>query len=213
MPGTVYEDAVLGPELRDLRSPDQAPSYRRLTGGRQPGNNLMVRTMTGYVYVASSWRNQLQPDVVNGLRSAGIDCYDFRHPAPDNNGFSWVDIGAGATDRAPKPKGQDLVPVATYLKMINHPVAVEGFALPCGRSAHLELGWAVGAGKRTAILLEDPAELMYRMVDYLAPSFGDLLDWLIAGDCQDLIGQSRHEHSPTATEFTTSDQLVESEAS
>lgn len=27
--------------------------------------------------------------------------------------------------------------------------------LPCGKSAHLELGWAVGAGKRTIILLEE----------------------------------------------------------
>ena len=53
--------------------------------------------------------------------------------------------------------------------------------LPCGKSAHLELGWAVGAGKRTAILLEDPVEpeLMYRMVDHLAPNMQALLDWLV----------------------------------
>jgi hypothetical protein len=63
--------------------------------------------------------------------------------------------------------------------MIEHPRAIEGYdadfaamekadtfvmVLPCGKSAHLELGWAIGAGKRTAILLEDPVEpeLMYR---------------------------------------------------
>jgi hypothetical protein len=79
--------------------------------------------------------------------------------------------------------------------MIEHPLALDGFSkdyeamvradtfvlvLPCGKSAHLELGWAVGAGKRTAILLEDPVEpeLMYKMVDYLAPSLFDLLGWL-----------------------------------
>jgi hypothetical protein len=56
--------------------------------------------------------------------------------------------------------------------------------LPCGRSAHLELGWAVGAGKRTAILLDPDArdevtpELMYRMVDFVTPSVYDLLGWL-----------------------------------
>ena len=52
--------------------------------------------------------------------------------------------------------------------------------LPCGKSAHLELGWAVGAGKRTAVLHEDPCEpeLMYRMVDHLAPSMVSLLRWL-----------------------------------
>lgn len=94
-----------------------------------------------------------------------------------------------------KQKGADWEPVDQYMAMVNHPRAVEGFAadfgamqkadtfvlvLPCGKSAHLELGWAVGAGKRTAILLEDPVEpeLMYRMVDYLAPSLFDLLGWL-----------------------------------
>ncbi len=57
--------------------------------------------------------------------------------------------------------------------------------LPCGRSAHLELGWAVGAEKRTAILLDpDPKtntvtpELMYKMVDHIALDALDLLDWL-----------------------------------
>lgn len=100
-----------------------------------------------------------------------------------------------ATPAAIKPKGSDWEQVDEYLRMVEHPRAIEGFdsdfaamekadtfvlVLPCGKSAHLELGWAVGAGKRTAILLEDPVEpeLMYRMVDYLAPSLIDLLGWL-----------------------------------
>ena len=79
--------------------------------------------------------------------------------------------------------------------MIDHPVAIAGFeadfgamqradtfvlVLPCGKSAHLELGWAVGAGKRTAILLEDPVEpeLMYRMVDFMASHMDELIDWV-----------------------------------
>ena len=156
-----------------------------------------TRTKPDYVYVASSWRNPLQPAVVAALQSAGIDCYDFRNPRPGEHGFSWKDVGGQPNDetRGPVPKGADLVPVDTYLQMIDHPVAIAGYVndfeamsradafvlvLPCGRSAHLELGWAVGAGKRTAILLEDPAEpeLMYRMVDRLAPSLFDLLGWL-----------------------------------
>jgi len=92
-------------------------------------------------------------------------------------------------------KGSDWEEVDKYLRMIEHPRALEGFAadfaameqadtfvlvLPCGKSAHLELGWAVGAGKRTAILLEDPVEpeLMYKMCDYLAPTLINLLGWL-----------------------------------
>ena len=51
--------------------------------------------------------------------------------------------------------------------------------LPCGRSAHLELGWAIGAGKRTCILThgEEP-ELMAKMADHIATDVMDLLAWL-----------------------------------
>lgn len=100
----------------------------------------------------------------------------------------------GGKFAAPK-SGSDWEQVDEYLAMVNHPRAIEGFdadfgameeadtfvlVLPCGKSAHLELGWAVGAGKRTAILLEDSVEpeLMYRMVDHLATSLLDLLGWL-----------------------------------
>jgi hypothetical protein len=58
--------------------------------------------------------------------------------------------------------------------------------LPCGRSAHLELGFAIGQGQATAILLDGPMhpenkvtpELMYKMADYHAESLFDLLGWL-----------------------------------
>jgi hypothetical protein len=140
----------------------------------------------GYVYLASSWRNPIYPGVVAAVNAAGIDHYDFRNP-PNGAGFGWEEVGG-------RP-GTEPVPADVYAKMIEHPRALEGFAadfaaleradavvlvLPCGKSAHLELGWAVGAGKRTAILLEDPMqpELMYRAVDHLAPSLLDLLGWL-----------------------------------
>ena len=32
------------------------------------------------IYVASSWRNGYYPDVVDKLREAGHDVYDFRNP-------------------------------------------------------------------------------------------------------------------------------------
>jgi hypothetical protein len=175
-----------------------------------------------YVYVASSWRNHLQPAVIATLRAAGIDCYDFRNPDV-GTGFAWSQVGlqgprcrcdhswthgmcrSHGEPRQRNPQQPDALqcncpkditePVTDYLAALDHPRAVEGYVsdfdamqradtfvlvLPCGRSAHLELGWAVGAGKRTAILLEDPCtpELMYRMVDHLTPSLVDLLGWL-----------------------------------
>jgi len=149
--------------------------------------------MSDYVYVASSWRNPIQPKVIGALHAAEIDCYDFKNPE-GGTGFSWKEVKPGSTPGV-AGKGSDWETVDDYLAMVNHPRALEGFAadfaamvradtfvlvLPCGKSAHLELGWAVGDGKRTAILLEDPVEpeLMYRMVDHLSPSITDLMAWL-----------------------------------
>ena len=142
-----------------------------------------------YVYVASSWRCTMQEAVVCTLAAAGIPHYDFKNP-PNGAGFGWEEVMPGF-DRNAQQVHQD-----DYLAGLEHPRALEGFAsdfaamekadtfvlvLPCGRSAHLELGWAVGAGRRTAVLLDGPMvqpELMYRMVDYVAPSMLDLLGWL-----------------------------------
>ena len=39
------------------------------------------------IYLASSWKNTDQPDLVEALRNAGHDVYDFRNPTPDDAGF------------------------------------------------------------------------------------------------------------------------------
>lgn len=159
-------------------------------------------TRPTYVYVASSWRNPMQPAVVNTLRAWGIDCYDFRNPGEGSVGFSWRETRSHAAPVGIPGKGSDWESVDEYLRMIEHPRAVEGYAadfaameradtfvmvLPCGKSAHLELGWAIGAGKRTAILLENPVEpeLMYRGADYLATGLLNLLGWLGVEDTDD----------------------------
>ncbi len=135
------------------------------------------------IYLASSWRNTMQQAVVITLRKAGFEVYDFR----DADGFHWSEIDPGWLTWTPE----------TYSQMMNHPKADLGFnrdveamiwadtcvlVLPCGRSAHLELGWMTGQeGKETAILLNQDGfepELMYKMVDYVAPNLIDLLGWL-----------------------------------
>jgi len=109
------------------------------------------------IYVASSWRNPWQPGVVQLLREEGHEVYDFRAPVAGDAGFSWREID---------PLWQQWTP-EQYRKNLRHPAAERGFRYdmdalegcdacvlvqPCGTSAHLELGWAVGAGKRTAVL-------------------------------------------------------------
>jgi len=139
------------------------------------------------IYVASSWRNEEQPTVVSTLRSAGHEVYDFRNPWLGQGGFSWREIA---------PEWQQWTP-AQYLKiLLRHPTVGHGFLTdlramkwadtcvmvrPCGRSAHLELGWMAGAGKHTIILLaqqpEEP-ELMALLADDICLSIGEVLERL-----------------------------------
>lgn len=136
------------------------------------------------VYVASSWRNDWQQDVVARLREEGHDVYDFRNPAEGDNGFHWSEID-------PEWKGWQW---EEFLKSLQHPIAQAGFkkdmdalrwaeatvlVMPCGRSAHLELGYAIGAGQKTVILLEDgEPELMYLMADFVTGSLEQVAQFL-----------------------------------
>ena len=122
------------------------------------------------IYLASSWRNDLQPGVLADLRAAGHEAYDFHNPAPGNTGFHWSAID-------PAWQSWD---AETYREALEHPIAKDGFEhdwnamlasdacvllLPCGRSAHIEAGYFVGADKLLFILLagQNEPELMYRM--------------------------------------------------
>lgn len=123
------------------------------------------------VYVASSWRNAEQPSVVKHLRLCGHEVYDFRHPSGGDRGFAWSDI---------HPQWEAWNP-QQFVAGLDHPLAKAGFTkdmralddseavvlvMPCGRSAHLEAGYARGAGKLVVVLLSDgEPELMYRMLD------------------------------------------------
>jgi len=181
-----HEGDLLGPATTTT-----SPDYHPLGYAGRPAPD--------YVYVASSWRNPRQADVVAALKRAEIGCYDFRNP-PGGTGFSWREVksdydGPRVGTDGIRAKGSDWEQVDEYLRMVAHPRAVEGYAadfaamqradtfvmvLPCGKSAHLEIGYAIGAGRRTAILLEDPVEpeLMYRGADFLARDLGELLAWM-----------------------------------
>ena len=135
------------------------------------------------IYVASSWRNVLQPGIVVMLRRCGHEVYDFRNPAPGNNGFSWSEIDPDWQRWTPKQ----------YREALDHPIAKRGFecdmtalrecdacvlVLPSGRSASFEFGWAIGHGKQGAVVMFEPCEpeLMYLGSPILtAPD--DLFDW------------------------------------
>lgn len=139
------------------------------------------------IYVASSWRNVLQPATVTALRRCGHEVYDFRHPAPGDEGFRWTDVGAPDGYVAGKP-----VDPQRWRKMLAHPRAVSGYAsdikavrecdvvvyvLPCGRSASWEFGYAMGQGKPGYVVAFDDTEpeLMFREAKILV-NMGELFE-------------------------------------
>lgn len=126
------------------------------------------------IYVASSWRNPQQAEVVDLLRSWGHFVYDFKRPAPGQAGFSWSQIDENWHHWT----------AAQYVDALRTPIACQGYTfdmramewadtcvllLPCGRSAHLEAGWFAGRGKRTIVMTRDgeEPELMALMCNHI----------------------------------------------
>ena len=137
------------------------------------------------IYVASSWRNQYYPEVVQLLREAGHEVYDFRNPPHGGAGFHWTAVDPDAPNWT----------YAQYAEGLHHPLAERQFqadidaltwadtcvlVLPCGRSAHTEAGWMAGAGKRVVAYLPEMVEpeLMYKLFDDVAGSLEELVEKL-----------------------------------
>ena len=134
------------------------------------------------VYVASSWRNKYFPDVVQSLRAAGHEVYDFRNPPSGSGGFRWTDIDPDAPDWS----------FEQYSEGLRHPTAERQFAndmealewadtcvlvLPSGRSAHTEAGWCKGRGMKVVVYIPEmqEPELMYKLFDAVVGTPEDLL--------------------------------------
>lgn len=176
-----------GIDCYDFKNPEGGTGFswsEVKAGDAEPRTAVCAHCSAPIVKSTFAGMGRCEPDV-DPVRDPLI----WRH---ESNGYGACGLGASSAIPA---KGYDWEPVSDYLEMIAHPRAVAGYdsdfaamnradtfvmVLPCGKSAHLEIGWAVGAGKRTAILCEDPIEpeLMYRMVDYVAPTLMDLLAWL-----------------------------------
>ena len=132
------------------------------------------------VYIASSWRNEEHQQLVALMRAHGFDVYDFRNA---ETATTWAKMGL-----------PHLWSTSDFLQCLKHPEAERAFqsddkalrdcdicilALPCGRSAHLEAGLAMGAGKFTLIYLGDKwdgePELTYKMADGIVVSQNQLV--------------------------------------
>jgi hypothetical protein len=150
------------------------------------------------IYVASSWRNTHQPWVVDKLRVLGHAVYDFRgggdgwHAADGVGGFGWESVDSEWFHWTP----------SEYIEALRHPLASEGFerdmsalrkcdacvmVMPCGPSASMEMGWAVGAGKRVAVFcpgIREP-DLMVKMAHFITDRWDSIELWLSTSSLND----------------------------
>lgn len=108
------------------------------------------------IYLATSWRNESYYRVLNLLREAGYEVYDFREKA-----FKFDAI-------ADKP--WDTMSWQDQLKLLDNPLAEEAFnkdfnalkdsdvlvmLYPCGNDAHIELGYAAANGLYTIVYVQE----------------------------------------------------------
>lgn len=136
------------------------------------------------IYLASSWRNLEQPGLVRVLRDLGHDCYDFRNPKDDDTGFSWGEIDLNYPSWSAEQFIEALLSEEAGRGFANDWAAMRRsqigvLLLPSGRSAHIEAGYFVGAGKPLHIVLPENGpmvpELMYKMADKIHPNISSLV--------------------------------------
>jgi uncharacterized protein YcgL (UPF0745 family) len=133
------------------------------------------------IYVASSWACEDPSRVGCSLRAAGYEVYGCRGLG-DRGNFLWDVLDAK----------WEAWTSEEFRKRLDHPKVIAGFerdmrsleaadacvlALPSGRSAHLEAGWAVGNGIPLIIYAAKPEqpELMYRMAQAICAREDELL--------------------------------------
>lgn len=130
------------------------------------------------LYVASSWRNVFFDLVLHDLGEAGIEYYNFRD---DNASFNWTELSLDWKSWDAQGMLSALADNRSELAFKNDFDALKEcdaclLVNPCGKSAHLEAGYFVGAGKPLVILVDsgDP-DLMYKMADLVTPNLHDAI--------------------------------------
>jgi len=152
------------------------------------------------LYVASSWRNTVYTTLLQNLRDTGHECYDFRNPGDGDDGFSWSKVD-------PEWKSWTL---DQYNNGLLHPASQQGFkldksaldwceqlvlVLPCGKSAHVEAGYASGCGKKVHVYIPQGMKEDYKGNPIWEPELMYLLFTTICGNL-DGLNYALHKHRP-----------------
>ena len=132
------------------------------------------------IYIASSWKNKFQQQLVEELRKRGHKVYDFKHPNGRNDVPVWESVSVTQNLRSAYVEKCAAMQDADTCILL----------LPAGRSSHIEAGHMNGMGKRVFVMdtsKEVTPELMYLALDDYFFDFEELyqaVDKPIPGVCR-----------------------------
>lgn len=131
------------------------------------------------VYIMGSMRNAQVPKVAKVLRLAGWDAFDDWHcTGPESDDFWQKYEKQRRRSYAEALAGWHARDVFEFDKKHLDRCDIGVLVLPAGKSAHIELGYLVGCGKKAYILMDgepDRFDLMYLFATKVFTSLEDLL--------------------------------------
>lgn len=143
------------------------------------------------IYIATSWKLELEAKALaENLRMYGHEVDLFCDPTTGRFVFSFQALGDPSQLDQHQINANELAQRAFIQdrSMIEWSDAVV-MMLPCGKSAHLEAGYAKGLGKKLFIFDREQfpkgqIDVMYQFADGLASSFHELRGMLDANEAQ-----------------------------
>ena len=133
------------------------------------------------IYLIGSMRNENIPLLGRRLRALGHEVHDeWYAPGPNADDY-WRDYEtAKGNTFVDAIKGRHAEEVFNYDKKYIDKADCVVLLMPAGKSAHLEMGYAVGQHKETHIVLDDPDrwDIMYRFLDHVWANEDELVAYL-----------------------------------
>lgn len=159
-----------------------------VVGFAQPTRHFDVRSagtsVPNQVYLVGSLRNSEVPELAVFLRNAtewnvfddwfaaGPEADDHWKTYERHRGRTYEEALKGAAAKNVFNFDRQHISESSHVLLV----------MPAGKSGHMEVAWAAGIGKKTAILLEsntdDRWDVMYQFVDRVFRTREDVVKWL-----------------------------------
>lgn len=131
------------------------------------------------MYLVGSLRNPAVPELARALRAEGHEVFDdWFSPGPETDEWWQAYEQARGRTYVEALQGAHAQNVFEFDREHLADADTVILVMPAGRSAHLELGWAAGQGKRTYVLLDGEPErwdVMFLFVDAVFMNQDDLI--------------------------------------